>query len=173
MSHTGGRQALLIIDMQKEGLLNRKVFNKQGLINNINSLIEVFRKNNKPVFFVRHTNKSFLKENTDGWQICEELDLSKRDIIINKKNINVFREPHFLALLKEHKITEVIITGLVSNGCIKAACLGGLELDFSVILISDGHSTFYKNAEKVISDWNLLLEKQGVRVISTADFSYI
>jgi len=170
MSNIGDRQALLVIDMQKEGLLNRKVFNKQKLINNINSLIKFFRENNKPVIFVSHTNKSFLKENTDGWQICEELDLSKRDIIINKKNINIFREAHFLALLEEHKITEVVITGLVSNGCIKAACLGGLESGFSVILISDSHSTFHKDAEKIISDWNLHLEKHGARVISTVEF---
>jgi nicotinamidase-related amidase len=165
------KQALLVIDMQKEGLLNRKVFNKQELIKNVNSLIDFFRKNNKPIIFIRHTNYSFLQENTDRWQICEELNLSKEDIIINKRNTNVFREPHFLSMLKDSKVTEVVITGLVSNGCIKASCLGALEAGFSVILISDGHSTFHKNAEKVITDWNLHLGKEGAKVIST--FSWL
>jgi nicotinamidase-related amidase len=36
------KQALLVIDMQKEGLLNREVFRKQELINNVNSLIDFF-----------------------------------------------------------------------------------------------------------------------------------
>jgi nicotinamidase-related amidase len=165
------KQALLVIDMQKEGLLNRKVLNRQELINNVNSLIDFFHKDNKMIVFIRHTNESFLQKNTDSWQICEELNLSKGNTIINKKNTNVFREPHFLALLKEHKITEVIITGLVSDGCIKASCLGALEAGFSVILISDGHSTFHKNAEKVISDWNFNLGKEGAKVVST--FSWL
>ncbi|MDD3656729.1 MAG: cysteine hydrolase [Atribacterota bacterium] len=164
------KQALLVIDMQKEGLLNREVFRKQELINNVNSLIDFFHRKNKPIFFIRHTNQSFLKENTEGWQICEELNLSGADIIINKKNVNVFREPHFLTLLKEFNITEVVITGLVSNGCIKAAVLGALEMGFSAILISDGHSTFHKNAEKIISDCNLQLGKQGTKVVPTVSW---
>jgi len=158
-------QVLLVIDMQNEGLLNRDVFNKYGLINNVNSIIDFFHKNKKPVFFIQHSNKSFLKANTDGWKIYEALHLSKEDKIVNKRNINVFREQHFLSLLEEYRIEEAIITGLVSNGCINAACLGGLDMGISVTLISDGHSTFCKNAEKVVSKYNLQLEKQGVRVI--------
>ncbi|MBN2396405.1 MAG: cysteine hydrolase [Candidatus Atribacteria bacterium] len=163
-------EALLVVDMQNEGLLNREVFHKQELIHHVNNLISFFRKNKKSIFFIRHTNKSFLEKNTDGWQICEELDLSKEDIIINKRNLNVFREPHFLSLLKEYQVTKVIITGLISNVCIKAACFGALEAGFPVTLISDGHSTFQKNAEKIVSDCNLYLKKQGVEVISTREF---
>jgi nicotinamidase-related amidase len=73
-------------------------------------------------------------------------------------------------LLKEFNITEVVITGLVSNGCIKAAVLGALEMGFSAILISDGHSTFHKNAEKIISDCNLQLGKQGTKVVPTVSW---
>lgn len=35
-------QVLLVIDMQNEGLLNRDVFNKYELINNVNSIIDFF-----------------------------------------------------------------------------------------------------------------------------------
>ena len=163
-------QVLLVIDMQKEGLLNRKVFNKEKLINNINALINNFHKHNKPIFFIRHNNNSFLKENTDGWQICEELNILKEDMIINKRYSDVFKETHFLSLLKEYKITDVVVTGLVSNGCIKAACLGAIKKGFSVLLISDAHSTFHKNAEQVILDWNSRLKEQGAELISTSGF---
>ena len=163
-------QALLVIDMQKEGLLNRNVFHKEQLIHNINALIDNFRKQDKPLFFIRHTNLSFLKEDTDGWQICEELNILKEDMMINKRHSDVFRETHFLSLLKEYSISNVVVTGLVSNGCIKAACLGAIKMGFSVILISDAHSTFHKDAERVISDWNLRLQEQGAELISTSDF---
>lgn len=164
------KQALLVIDMQKEGLLNRNVFHKEQLIYNINAIINKFRKDGKLIFFIRHTNLSFLKEDTDGWQICEELNIVKEDVVINKRHSDVFRETHFLSLLKEYNVTNVVITGLVSNGCIKAACLGAIKMGFPVILISDAHSTFHKDAERVISDWNLRLKEQGVELILTSDF---
>jgi len=170
MSDNYTNQALLVVDMQKEGLSKRNVFNKQELINNVNNLISIFRKKNKPLFFIRHNNDSYLKENTEGWQFSEELDLFENDIIIDKRNINAFREPKLLSLLEESKITEVVIIGLISNMCVRATSLGGLESGFSVLLISDGHSTFYKDAEKIISECNSHLTKKGARVISTAEF---
>ena len=36
--------------------------------------------------------------------------------------------------------------GLVSNGCVKATCLGGIKNGYKVILVKDGHSNFNKNA---------------------------
>ena len=162
-------QVLLIVDMQKEGLLNRKVYNKKKLIENINNLINFFRENNKLIIFVRHTNQSFLKENTDGWQFCEELDILEEDVVINKRHSNVFREKYFISFLKENNIKEVVVTGLITDGCVKAACLGALEMGLSVVLVSDGHSTFHKNAEKIISDWNLYLREQGAILLSTSD----
>lgn len=163
-------QALLVIDMQKEALLNRKVFNKEKLIQNINRLLNHFRKYHKPLFFIRHTNHSFLKEGTDGWHICEELIILKEDKIINKRYSDVFKEMHFVSLLKEYNLTDVIVTGLVSNGCIKESCLGAINKGFSVTLINDAHSTFHKNAERVISDWNSRMEVKGVKLISTSDY---
>lgn len=162
-------QALLVIDIQ-HGLLQRKVFNKQILINNINSLLYTFHEHNKPVFLIRHTNSSFSRENSDDWQIYNKLDISAADILINKSHSSVFKEKQFISLLKEKNIASVVIAGLVSNGCVQAACLDAKQLGFSVILISDAHSTFHKDAENVVLDWNIRLKDQGIKLLSTADF---
>ena len=67
-----GAQALLVLDMQY-GLLQRNVFNKRALIENVNTLLVHFRNKNKPVFLIRHTNTSFSEENTANWQIDSEI----------------------------------------------------------------------------------------------------
>ena len=162
-------QVLLVIDMQN-GLLQRKVYNKQILVDNVNNLLDIFHKKNKPVFLVRHTNASFSKENSKDWQIFSELNISNEDIAINKSHSNIFKEKQFLCLLKEKNICSVVVTGLVSNGCIQAACRDAKKLGFSVKLISDGHSTFQKDGEAVVNHWNTCLQNEGIQLISTVDF---
>ncbi len=162
-------QALLVIDMQY-GLVQREVFNKQILIDNINRLISFFHEQNKPVFLIRHTNNSFSIENTEDWQICSKLSLSDKDTYINKSHSSIFKEKEFLALIRDERITNVVVVGLVTNGCIQAACLDAIKLGFSTTLISDAHSTFHKDAEKVILDWNVSLKNQGVQLLSTDEY---
>lgn len=162
-------QALLVIDMQY-GLLQRKVFHKQELINNVNNLLTFFHEEDKQVFLIRHTNNSFSKENSDDWKVHNELKLLDNDIFINKKHSSVFKEKQFISLLNDKHITSVVIVGLISNGCIQAACLDAKKQGFSVILISDGHSTFHKDGEKNINYWNQYLQNEGIQLISVNDF---
>jgi nicotinamidase-related amidase len=162
-------QALLVIDMQ-EGLLQREIYQKQELINNINSLLSEFHSKCKPVFLIRHTNNSFSKENSNEWQLCNKLSVIDKDIIVNKNHSSIFKEKQFLSLIKESKITEIVVAGLVSNGCVKEACLDGQKLGLSVILISDGHSTFQKDAAIIVGEWNVKLNDEGIKVISAAEF---
>ncbi|TAH67133.1 MAG: cysteine hydrolase [Anaerolineaceae bacterium] len=162
-------QALLVIDMQN-GLLQKNVYNKQELIDNVNSLLDYSHKENMIVILIRHTNTSFSKENSVEWQLSDELVVSDSDILMNKSHSSIFKEKEFISLLKERNISSVVITGLVSNGCIQAACLDAKKLNFSVVLISDGHSTFHKDGEAVVSYWNTFLEKEDIQLISTAEF---
>ena len=164
-----GVQALLVLDMQY-GLLQRNVFNKQQLIKNVNSLLDFFHNREKPVFLIRHTNTSFSAENTDNWQIDSEIMSADTDILLNKIHSSVFKEKQFASLLQKNNITSVIVTGLVSNGCVKAACLDAKLNGFNVTLISDGHSTFHKEGKDMVNYWNKFLHDEGIQVITTADF---
>ena len=162
-------QALMVIDMQY-GLLQRNVFNKQQLIDNVNALLDFFHNRGKPVFLIRHTNTSFSAENTDNWQIDSNIKRADSDILLNKTHSSVFKEKQFLPLLQENNITSVVITGLVSNGCVKAACLDARVNGLNVTLISDGHSTFHKEGENMVDYWNKYLHDEGIQVITTANF---
>lgn len=162
-------QVLLVIDMQ-HGLLQREIFNKQALIENVNSLLDCFHSENRPVFLIRHANSSFLKANSDEWQIYNKLNVTDTDILIDKSHSSVFKEREFLSSLRDKDAKSVIIVGLVSNGCVQAACLDAKKNGYSVILIRDAHSTFHKDAANVIMDWNMRLKNEGVELLSTNEF---
>ncbi len=156
-----GAQALLVLDMQY-GLLQRNVFNKQSLIKNVNILLVHFHNKDNPVFLIRHTNTSFSKENTDNWQIDSEIKMTDSDILLNKTHSSVFKEKQFISLLQENNITSVVVVGLVSNGCVKAACLDAQLNGLDVTLISDGHSTFHKEGGDMVTHWNKYLHDEGI-----------
>lgn len=59
----------------------------------------------------------------------------------------------------------MIVAGLLSNGCVRDACLGALKRGYAVCLLRDAHSTVYQNAKKIIGDVNREMEAAGVRVI--------
>ncbi len=161
--------ALLIIDMQC-GLLKREVHNKQELINNINRLISLFVSKEVPVILTRHTNNSFSRENTEDWQIDSRISSRAQSVLFDKSHSSIFKEKPFTSYLKNNNITTLVITGLVSNGCVQAACQDAEKHGLSVILIGDGHSTFHKDAEKTVIYWNSNLQEEGIKVISTDEF---
>lgn len=163
------KSALLIIDMQY-GLLNREVYKKQELIININRMISVFSSSGNPVILTRHTNNSFSRENSDDWQIDSSISYVAQSVLFNKSHSSIFKEKPFTSYLNDNNVKTLVITGLVSNGCVQAACLDAKKHGLSVILISDGHSTFHKDAEKTIISWNSKLQEEGIKVISTNEF---
>ena len=113
--------ALLVIDMQCE-LLQRNVFQKEALIKNVNLLLGAFHASSRPVFLIRHHNDSFLKENTDGWQLSPLMHT--------------------------------------------AACTDALKLGYGTTLAYDAHSTFHKEAPKLIPEWNTRLSAAGAWVVA-------
>ena len=164
-----GITALLVIDMQY-GLLQRNIFNKQQLIDNVNALLDFFHNRGKPVILIRHTNTSFSAENTVNWQIDGNIKRIDSDILLNETHSSVFKEKQFTSLLQKNNITSVVVTGLVSNGCVKTACLDAKLNGLNVTLINDGHSTFHKEGKDIVNYWNKYLHDEGIQVITTADF---
>ena len=68
-----------------------------------------------------------------------EIGLAENDIIIHKTHGNAFEGTDLGEELDSRGIRNIIITGLVTNGCIRATCIGGYELGYRVILVEDGH----------------------------------
>lgn len=166
--------ALLIIDVQK-ALFSRptQIYKADELIRNINSLVERFHLSNALVVYIQHSNNRMLIKGSDGWQFHPDLCIKKIDPIIHKIHGNAFKETNLKQALESRGIEEIVITGLVTHGCVKATSIGGKNLGYRVILVKDGHSNYSKEAPKIIKKWNLKLGEEQVELFSADEISFI
>jgi len=162
------KSALLIIDVQR-ALFSRPtpIHNAEQLLSNINSLIEMWRRNKGLIIFLQHSNNKMLIKGTSGWELHSELDRKSSDITLDKLHGNAFENTNLKDILESKGIEKVVVTGLVTHGCVRATCIGAHHLGYRVSLVEDGHSNYSKDAEKKIGEWNQKLAVQGVELIST------
>ena len=169
-----GKTALLVIDVQR-ALFTRPnpVHKANQLIETINIMVDRSHLLGVKVIFVQHANQSFLKEGTEGWQFHPGVSPREADSLIQKKQGNAFLDTPLQSELEVQGIQNLLITGLVTQGCIRATCLGGLELGYRVSLVEDGHSNYNQEAAAVIEKWQKELELAGVEIISTDRIEFI
>ena len=66
----------------------------------------------------------------------------------------------------------IMIMGLVTHGCVKATCLGARQLGYDVTLVQDGHSSFSKDAGRMIDKWNRKLAAQDCDLITASQVTF-
>jgi len=156
-------RVLLLIDIQN-GLTKRKLYNFPLFVQTINHSINTFREEKDLIIFVQHNNKQ-LKELTKDWEIDKRIDKQDSDLTIQKSHGNAFLGTDLETVLCTRNIKEILICGLVSHGCVKATCLGGLKLGFQTAILKNGHTNWDKNAEIKINLVEAELKEKGVEVI--------
>lgn len=157
-------KALLLIDIQK-GLTDRALFNKAEFIETLNNAIKKSRENSYPIIFVRHENK-MLAPNTADWDLCGDLLVEKSDKIFSKIKGNAFTNKELTAYLKDKSISDVIVGGLVTHGCVHHTCKGGVQEGLNISLLKGGHTLWGKGAESKINDTENVLANIGVSTIT-------
>jgi nicotinamidase-related amidase len=164
------RTALLIIDVQR-ALFARPtpIYEADKLIKNINSLVGVWQNSGGLIIYVQHSNKKMLVKNTVDWELHPDLPVRDSDTVIEKVHGNAFQDTGLGEMLDSKGIREIVVTGLVTNGCVRATCIGGKKLGYRVILVRDGHSNYNKDAPKIIEEWNQRLAKDGVELLSSEE----
>ena len=164
---------MLIIDVQRS-LFEKStpIYRAEQLLDTICSLAERAHSAGVPVFYIQHSNDSFLLAGTDGWQLHPRLSPKENDILLGKKHGNAFEETDLDAQLEAKNIGTVVITGLVTHGCVRATCLGAHELGYRVILVADGHSSYHKQAGKLIAEWNQKLGEVTAEVKLAAEIDF-
>lgn len=165
--------ALIVIDVQK-GLFERStpMYQAEQVLKNINLTIDRARQAGVPVIFIQHANENTLIEGSDAWQLHPEIRPLESETLIHKRHGNAFIETDLKAVLAAAGIKTLVINGLVTHGCVRATTLGALEEGFRVILVEDGHSSFSKDAPKLIKKWNRTLQKKGAELMKTGDVDF-
>ena len=125
------------------------------------------------MFFVLHSADSYLKKyGSEGWQLHSQMQSLAGELIMHKRQGNSFENTNLQEQLIERGVSRVVVTGMVTHGCVKATCLGAQEAGYKVALAGDAHSNFSKDAAKVIEKWNLELGNKGVLVVETKSISF-
>jgi nicotinamidase-related amidase len=166
----GNDVALLVIDVQK-GLFDKStpIYDAGRLLENINALADCAHRAGVPVFYVQHANESWLAPGSEGWQLHAGLRPLDIDGAVQKRHGSAFQGTGLGKELEARAISRLIVTGLVTHGCVKATCLDAVKLGYGVVLVKDGHSNFHKKAADVIAEWNQKLSEGGVELKSTQE----
>ena len=164
------KTALLVIDVQNR-LFSRPtpVYKSEQLLDNINSLSNQFTDKGGAVFFIQHSNQKFLLKDSENWQFHPQLRVGEQDHIIHKTHGNAFEGTDFKGELDRRGIETLVITGLVTNGCVRATSIGAHDLGYRVVLVEDGHSTYIKTAASLIKEWKHTLGQEIAEVHPAAE----
>lgn len=167
------KTALLVIDVQR-ALFTRPnpIYQDYKLIQTINALADRAHLYGATVVYIKHANKTILQQGTDGWQLHPDLKPQSRDLSILKGNGNSFEGTTLRGDMEARGIENVLITGLVSNQCVRSTSLGALKLGYSVFLVQGGHSNFDKNPEALIEKTEQELEAAGVHLVTPGQIDF-
>ncbi|RIV38190.1 isochorismatase family protein [Flagellimonas lutimaris] len=153
-------KALLIIDMQKGSFTPKTPrFDAIGVINRINRLADIFRKEGFPVIFVQHDGNGTgeFEKNTLEWELLNELLIKPTDILLDKYANDVFYKSELQDKLAELGVQELVLTGCATDFCVESTVQSALTKDYEVTVVADGHTTGERphlSAEKIIEHYN-------------------
>ena len=165
--------ALLVIDVQ-QGLFEKStpIYKADKLLENINTLVDRAHASGAPVIYVQHSAAKHLVKGSAEWQLHPQLQPLRTDTIIHKQHGNAFEDTPLDEILRARDVTTVVVAGLVTHGCVRATCLGARELGYNVILVQDGHSSYSKDAAKLIEEWNEKLSAKQIEVRATSEITF-
>lgn len=152
--------ALLVIDMQKGSFTEKTPrFDTVGVVQRINELAAMQRKNNLPVIFIQHdgTGTGEFEKNTIEWELLDELKVDPTDTLLDKYANDVFYHSLLHAKLTALNIEKLLITGCATDFCVESTVQSALTKDYHITVVSDGHTTGERphlTAEKVIEHYN-------------------
>ena len=137
-----------------------KMVESKGAIGNTARVIAAARRVGMPVIFINHIHRKdnadvaptvtdemlqglaplpseAFVEGTTGVQVVDELKPAPEDHIVWKRRSNAFYNSDLELILRSQGIDTVIITGVVTDGCIANTVRGARERDLHVIVLSD------------------------------------
>jgi nicotinamidase-related amidase len=140
-------QALLLIDIQNDyfpdGAMELAGSPKAGV--QAARLLQVYRQKSLPVIHVQHISArkgaTFFLPNTKGVQIHESVRPVEGETVFQKNYPNSFRETRLLEHLREHRVSQLVIAGMMTHMCIDTTTRAAADLGFQCVLAHDACAT--------------------------------
>ncbi len=167
------RAALLVIDVQ-QGLFRKStpIYRAERLLANIEVLVGRAHAAGALVVYVQHASDKVLPYGSPDWQLHPRLTPQPGDLLIEKEHGDAFEATSLDSELAARGIKRVVAAGLVTHGCVKASCLGAKQRNYTVVLAADGHSSYSKDAARLIEEWHVKLTAAGITVQPTQEIVF-
>ncbi|WP_380836359.1 cysteine hydrolase family protein [Sphaerisporangium dianthi] len=130
--------ALMVIDVQN-GVVSG-THNRDEVIANIATLIEKARAEDVPVVWVQHSSDELVR-GSENWQYVSELARRDSEPLIHKRHGDSFEGTDLEAVLAEHRVGRLIVTGAQSDACVRSTIHGAFVRGYDVTLVGDAHTT--------------------------------
>jgi isochorismate hydrolase len=148
--------ALLILDMKRYFLQKSShafIPSAPSIIPGIRDLIKAYATRDMSIIFTRHVNspqnakmmgkwwKELIREKNTLSEITDEFDTTS-GIIIKKSQYDAFYETRLEDILREKKITQLVIGGVMTNLCCETTVRSAFVHGFEVFFTIDGTATY-------------------------------
>ena len=186
------KPALIVIDCQNDFIKGHSSYECEmlgkKLIERIKKLLIWTRNKKIPIIFTQHSIKTD-KSNEEfgepkdvraciigepGWEIIKGLKPKKGELVVRKDKYDAFVNTNLEKLLKEKKIDTVILSGVLTNNCVRATAEGAHYRNFKIFVVSDctgGTSCNKGLSSKKVHD--LTLEDLKGRMYETEILSFL
>jgi len=170
--------ALLVIDMQQYfcNPSSHAYFKDSTIIiPNIHQLITTYRQQSLPVLFTRYAllqtespgamgrwwNDVLYDDNTMS-SIIEELHPLPSEPVIRKTQYSAFFETNLDTILKEHQVTTIVITGVLTHLCCETTARDAFMRNYDIFFVSDATAS----DTKMLHSASLATLSDGFAIIS-------
>lgn len=137
MSGERATQAVLVIDVQRAVFAD--VHERDAVVARIGQVVARARQAKVVVIWIRQSDDELERE-SDGWQIVDELSPADQDVFVDKQYGDAFDATRLEAILAERGIGHLVVTGGMTDNCVRATLHGGITRGYDMTLVADGHS---------------------------------
>ncbi len=132
------RTALLVVDVQNGVLAG--THNRDGVIANINTLVDKARAEDVPVVWVQHTG-DHLPVGSVEWEYVPELAQQDTEPVVHKRYGDAFEDTDLEERLAERGVGRLVVTGAQTDACIRSTLHGAVVRGYDATLVADAHTT--------------------------------
>ena len=173
---------ILLVDLQNDYFPggNMELVDIERAAANARLLLNEYRKTEQPVIHIQHISMhqgaTFFLPETNGAKINATVAAQRDEIVVVKNYPNSFRDTPLLELLKQRKISDIVVCGAMSHMCIDATVRAAFDFGFNCIVAEDACATKSLafndksiNASEVHASFMAALSGSYANVISTKE----
>lgn len=188
--------AILIIDMQNDFCSPRGTYHRSGkdlsliqqMTPRLQKLIREARKHRILLVFIKNvtlknglsdspawlyfkdrlvSGREYTLRGTWGCEFIREIQPKKKDVIVEKHRSSAFINTNLDLILRSNKIQTIVVTGVITQGCVESTVRDGAFYDYYVVTVRDCIATY----DREIHDSSMkILEYRSTAVPSEALF---